>query len=762
MAIVGWVGRIMFGISSFDSKSHSLRKLLMTALISNVAYFPRCIRSAISVRRYLALAVVLTISANLTAQDVPQQDRPIIEAPPLPGFSLSITRDGVRGESKVDVYLKQMFEPFLKLPGRKIEWNPKEYLENTKLVCALTGKELEIGHDESSPIWIDYTTDPIYLDKPGKLELKVTSPQSIEPGVYQGKLKVRFAPFPVDAVNALIDGYWPITIIVHGRILTELKFARASTSGLHVGQAATVTALLDTIGCEPGIGELTVRFTPLAGSPRPLLNLPMPNGTFLDPLVDLERIDHREKVCPEWRDQVLHSAVELVENETSISGYRQYRITFHAGPCFAPGESIDAELSWPQAESAPLNSKSSFTRQCAAAVSGGILVTPQIAFDTEDVHIQVISRQDLGPKVELTLIAPDSQHGQITLTRPPTSSNQPDSTGILYTYYVKFPPGQLGAWRVTWPTTDSEVEVEAAHPGHFNVWGRRINHLGYPVRVFASETPIGWGWRSNPYKGRGYYEYRFNAFELGIDSRFAGNVELHPLLIYSGTSKSGEVIPWSPDQHPYLYVAPGTPKICAEPDRPCPAPDGSVGDPLARPVEYAVEAPPKSTAIALPGEGLLPFSVWCSVIPVADEHPRKTLRTHTFTYRAMLRGTDGEGHPFARIVEIPVKVQVTDHWEYYREWALWALGIIVLVGTAGFLAWRAMRGPRPQKVLSTGLPHGPDEFPEFTGGSFSPQQSENQQSSNDQTVRKEKPGKETRKPGLNIPPPSDNSHLGDF
>ena len=748
MAILNW-GRwliICFSSTAANGRKHRIM----------------CNQYAVTMQRCLAFAVALSLSPNLIGQDVPQQERPVKDAPPLPEFSLSITKEGVQGKTAVEVYPKQMFEPFLKQPGRKIEWNPREHLDKAKLVCLLTGDELEIGHDESSPVWIDYTTDPIYLDKPGKLELKVTSPQSIKPGVYQGRLKVRFIPLPANAMNTLMDAYWPVTLIAHGRILTEFKFFNANTDGLHVGQAATVTALLDTIGCEPGIGELKLRYSPFSGSSRPLLNLPMPIEGFIDPLVDLVQVNQREKVCPEWRDQVLHSTMKAVENERSIPGYKQYRVTFHTGPCFAPGESIEAELTWPQAESAPSESKRSFTKRCRAEVSGGILVTPQVAFDTEQVHLQVISREDLGPTVKLTLIAPDSQHGEVTLTRPQNSGTNSGSAGILYTYHTEFPPGQLGSWQVTWPTSDPKVKVDAAHPAHFDVWGRRINRLVHPVRVFASETPIGWDFRSNPYKGRGYHENRFEAFELGVDNRFAGSVQFRPLLIYAGTSQSGEVIPWNPDRHPYLLVAPGTPKLCPTKDQPCPSPDGSIGDHRARSQEYAVDEISTSSTIALPEEGLLPFSVSCSVIPLTDEHPRKTLRDHQAVYRAMLHGTDGEGRPFTRIIEIPFTVQVTNHWEYYREWMLWALGIIVLISTAVYMYWRATRDPKPRTMLSPDLKSGINDFPEFTGGGNQPQSPSEQNAPNTQAASKEQPVKEKRRSKLDIPPPTDNSHLGDF
>ena len=93
---------------------------------------------------------------------------------------------------------------------------------------------------------------------------------------------------------------------------------------------------------------------------------------------------------------------------------------------------------------------------------------------------------------------------------------------------------------------------------------------------------------------------------------------------------------------------------------------------------------------------------------------------------------------------------------------LWALGIIVLISTAVYMYWRATRDPKPRTMLSPDLKSGINDFPEFTGGGNQPQSPSEQNAPNTQAASKEQPVKEKRRSKLDIPPPTDNSHLGDF
>ena len=674
---------------------------------------PKATSVALWVSRVAVLLFAVLSPYFARADAVPQQKLPVQDVT-FPGFELTIGRDGVHGNTEVDVGADEKFKPFFRTPDHKIKWNPREFLAETKLVCRLTGKELLIGQEESVDVCVEATTEYIRADRSGKLRLRIPRPESLAPGVYQGRLKTEFVGIPVEAINAVIRGNWPITIVVPGRILQQehVQFEHAQNGNLHVGQPATVTAVIDTIGCDLGTGDLTVRFTPLAGDPRPLLSLPMPIDGFLDPLIDLQ---NREKVCPEWQDVVLHSNVETVEVGEDLSAtHSRYRIVFHVGDCFAPGERIEAEVTWPQASEAPVTADKKLRAKSTANVVGGILISPRIAFDTETVYIKVVSPNDLGTKCDLTLIAPDESPWLIQLSHARLSWEQSGSKGVAYRYTYEFQPHQLGTWRVTWPEADAQAVGETAQPAQFNVWGRLVNRLeqpheqGVPVetiplRVFASETPLGWNLIYTPDEGRGYHQYRFGAFELGFDSRYAGNVRFRPQSIYCVSPESPDsVSAWDPERQPYLHIAPGDPKRRRTTRESSSAPEGSFGTVEARPDDYAVAEPDKQRApdVALPEEGLLPFDVFCAVTPVLEEHPRKDVAVHNFIYRGLITGNDGEGRPIARILELPFTVDVTNHWQYYREWTIWAVVIVAVVVFLGYAWYRANHDPSSKSLPS--------------------------------------------------------------
>lgn len=691
---------------------------------------PRTFRLNRLLLKWLAVVVVVTGSCAGRAQDVPVIPPQVVDQPKLLAeTNLRITHGVVEGKSEITIGLGM-----LKLnPEVRVEWNPRESLKDAKLTCKVTGHTLTLGADDSSDVRLVHKSDPITKDNDAVVELKVHNPASIPPGIYSGEATFLFRGTS-PAFLAEIPARWPITIVVPGRILTKdgLKFTEASNGRLHVGQPAMVTVTMDTIGCDVGEGLLKLRYTPLGGQPRPLLTMPIPIDGILDPIVDVKDPAY---VCPEWRNSVIQ--VGMKEN-TEPGEHRRYEMVCHVGDCFAPGEQIEAEVTWPQAKEAPDVAEKEFSQTCSAVVGGGIMVSPRLAFDTETVHIQIVSQNDLGPTCDLTLISPDELPGIITLDRDLDSTeagganNAGGAKEIVFKYYTSIKPEQLGRWRVTWPDAGRELAGDAAQPTEFNVWGKLVSHLEeylpagearmpLSLRVFASETPLFWSQIYGEDEGRGYYQFRLRAFEIGVPQKYAHDVQFRPLSLYCGIPElPDELSKHDWEKHPYVLITPDSVLPSSTTDEPNAEPAGSFGRPEARQgddTETSSDDQEVSSPVALPEEGLQAFNVYCSVAPVVGEHSRKAVRDHDFVYRVLISGTDGAGQPIARIVEFPFRVEVTDHWVYYKAWMVW-----IILGFAAFavlvlLWWLGNREPRARGLAGSGGGQSMvDEMPELFGG----------------------------------------------
>lgn len=683
----------------------------------------------------LTLLILGTGCRILQAQEVPQPEPQVASNPRLlTGADLrihhgSVDRNRSISSIRIDLGMLDL------TPDVRVTWNPREATQDLSLTCQITGNTLTVGTEDSSDVKLVYEPNPITKDTPAILNLEVQHPDRILPGVYTGNAVFQFKGNP-DKFNAIVPALWPIRVVVSGRILKvdSVTFKHAENGRLHVGQPATVIVRMDTIGCEPGEGTLKLRFTPLGGQPRPLLTMPVSfEGKIRDPLTELK---DPEYVCPEWRNAAINNIVPKPTDKAGDADHREYVMEFQSGDCFLPGKA-EAEVAWPQATEAPATAPKGFTQSCSAEIGGGVTVFPRLAFDSEIVHLRVVSRNNLGPKCDLVLINKDSVPVTVSLYPFIASDNQNASNEVVYQYYTGIKPQELGPWQVTWPESAKEIAGEAAQSAGFTVWGKLVNRLeesrvpGEPrvpirLRVFASETPVLWDQIYGEDEGRGYYQFRLDAFEMGISTQYARNGRLRPVSIYCGIPEQpDEMFRWNPEQHPYLMISPESDRLQASPEGPDNGRAGGFGSMEARPPndtsnnsDGATPAFSRELDVAFPEEGLLAFNVYCATTPVVGEHRRKMVMDHDFVYRAIITGTDGAGLPIARIVELPFLVEVTDHWVYYQKWFVWiGLGIAGIT-VLSLLWWYGNREPGSKSLAVAGGGQSmADDFPELLGAS---------------------------------------------
>lgn len=739
-------------------------------------------------RTLLCTVALLTVSAlgtgGLNADEPPPEERLIDVKDPvkLDGVELKIHGGTADSEPKREITLDD-----LKFPeNASITWNPRKALENASLKCEITGKTLSVGGDRDSQVRVEYNNEPITDKTPGQLSVVVNNPDSIPPGIYRGKLVI---PFEGERGNFpyRFQGELPVSIISPGRLLVREKgvqFHHAarrsgqSSGTLNVGQQADVAVQIHTIGCDTGAGNLNVKFTPTDGQPVSILSLRVPFEGIKDPIV---HIPNRQSVCPQWRDAPLYVEDKLLEDLSIAADHEVHQILCHLGDCYSPGDRLQADISWDQALEATGGAPRHLDESAFVQVLGGIRM-PSIGFINQRVNVEVVCQTNLGPSPVLSLIPPKGNAVPMPLTQ--VATDEMLVPGFAYRYAAAFKPDQLDTWLVKWPAELAAQAGQDANNAQIEIWGEMENFLEYdsanqvlwPLRVFASRDP--WFWdtlRENEDEGRGYHQFRLNAFTIGFDKQFVGDVEFRPMSLYhrptgtSGHSDRDKLEAWNPDEQPLLLVTPKALSADGE------IPIGCLGRLDAwkggKRGEMAAE---DREPIRIPEGESQAFHIYCAAISddpahPGAEHPRTVLGTRQFVYRGLLTGTGPNGEEIARVIEIPFAVEVMDCWAFDRPKLIGGIVVVVVLIVLFVLKRRADYEPRPSVTATAG--GGGVDIPELFGGSSatssavaSPAEPEPRSGADNgpaDTVSDPEPRTDSPPPRPDRPPP-DPDIMGDF
>lgn len=634
---------------------------------------------------------------------ISQAQTPEWKAPPeklvdLEEVVIRVNADSDREQTThvIEIEPEEVIEDFFdKSRGNQIDWNPRENLESTFIKSILTQDILEIGDltDNTKAVFIKYSTEPLLKGKKGTLSIGLNAPQSLSPGIYKGELLIPFKPVPANRVSAAIVGRVLITIAVEGRVLQSVNCVEADEQSLRVGQTSTVTAVLDTIGCDPGEGELNLQLKPLAGDKISLAVLPLPfvdgdttqePGRSVDPFTGLSR-EKGQVVCQAWRDAPVQAtmvdisdAPETPQNIVPDASYHRYLITFEAGDYYEPGE-ILVSVTWSQSKNAPAKA-TNLSQERRASIESGLLVDPPLAFDTEVVSLWVKLKQAPGDNDEKVLHVADPAGVTHELQLLDTTS---EATGY-YRYEAALIPSELsespiGRWIVKGAGSSVEFQVS----GQLQTY-----RLARPIQVFVGLPPFWWefDFLIDEFDGSGKWEHRRDAFSIGVDRNWLSNAKIRPLGIYSGGVKDPDIEGWNPESQPLLFIQPGTNTaagigslLAVHPDK---RPTFNEVDQESNPLAL-VSA---TEAAAIPEQGLLDFQIHTSVEPnETGDHPRQQLKRHYYVLRAELTGQNQQSQAVSRIIEIPFQIEVTDSGQYYKEFGLAVLLVIALFGLMYFL-----------------------------------------------------------------------------
>ena len=554
-----------------------------------------------------------------------------------------------------------------------LEWNPVEFLRETRLV--------RIGDDQTPPAPKDPTVSltigedarsdfvlgiinrgRIRKGQPAELSLSVPRPDTFLPGIYRGKLQFRFsAP---EQLNVDIIGNVPITVAVRGLRLVDFKFNHAMNGQVRFGSPADVSLTIDTFGCELKTGKLQFSQQPIeSAAPQTLqLSIPFSKNEFKDPKLTFKPNSYPASWSKNafWTEtsessDVAHSA----KVPPQFCEWKRHTVVLHLGECHDLG-TITGGVSWPQAEIAPGPRGNTINKEVKAEVTEGLEAIPRLAFLREKIHLTLASRTDLGASIKVIIVDEEKKNPVVELKRSGPRLNEDGSkvnvTAQVHLYKGSFSEKRYGTYLLRFPAEvlkqhQSLQALESAAP-EIRVWLALRDTTQAPLRVFASATPFWWGQKSDPFKGSGWREKRPGMLNLEFDKNRLSDVSV-------------KLVPTSPRPLPPVGTAPPpeldpqlTIESSTEPSRNHDKGSDSVWTWTGL-----------NSSLALQGEVSFPNHDAVKKRPV--------IGIWKIPFRMQIGGTTNGTHVL-RLVELTIPVEVTTEWVYYRRVIWWFVGAVAL------------------------------------------------------------------------------------
>ncbi len=627
--------------------------------------------------KLLPVVILATVAAAGAARRCGAQEPIPVPRPPL---RIEIKRGSTAATAQIRQVVainEKIAEIFQDQP---VEFDPTQGIERVKLVCEETGKTLQVGVDQRSPVYIERSLHRLRQGEPGFIAVRVSDPASLAPGVYRGKLST-ILRLPDQSMNQSIEAIWNIELAVHGRSLIGVEFEHAgSNQRLRVGTPASLVARVNTVGCDLGEGFLKLDWWS-PGEPRQrALYLKLPAEKTIDPLSAFTE-KGEQGGHPQWRDSPLWTEVRELSRAPAQAGAaanRLYAVHVFAPDCFLPG-AMQAEVTWRQADTAAQTAELQAATP-VTPVSSGVLTHPRLAFAGERVKFLVRTDQDLGPALKLLVASPDGKNTTVDLAKRRQQTGQQASLVEYAGSYVPAPEA-IGAHQLAWPEGESQASLASnlGNPAGFQVCLGAAQSVS-SLEVFAGAPPF---WVM---ENLGWNVTRSDACRFWYAPQVLRDAALEPLGLYRGRP-GDRLVAHDTQTEPLVVYSRGQ----AAPDNAAQSPEAAT-ERGANQQAALMRWPLASSREKSPGLDV-------SVDLVRDDgpgHPRHNPETYHFVQRLMVHGHDTRGQPVARLAEIPLQVQVSTAGQYYRRYGLVAACAALLVILGVVLARKAAGPKRPR------------------------------------------------------------------
>jgi hypothetical protein len=555
-----------------------------------------------------------------------------------------------------------------------------------------------LGETPSDDVQISFDRGLLIADTPRQLTVTVPTPQKLAAGVYSGQIVAHLETLRHPGV--IVEHVWPVELRVTGRHLRGVQFhaAKADAAGasvLPVGQPASISIWLETVNCPLGEGILELLGP---SQPGPLVRMPLPLAGPLDPRTAFRTLQNpllkasaKEPVWPGGWGQHPLDVMVLPGAETAPQGasVKQYEVRAILPAVCEPGKWM-ANVTWERGERSGLLAP--VVAQATVTAPAGICVSQPLAIVGETVLVQLLSREDLGPTVELVAGARNSPEPQ-TLIAERTAIDGAGSGAGYFDYRATFVPPALGEYSVRVATAAAQDPKLAPIPETtFRAAFQAASALNGELTLFDGSPPFWWSWQHTAEDGGVGEVTRPAAFRLLANTdHFRG---LSAALVAVGRIGEGKTLtleaqkqwqsepqlsfpsqPGADDGKLAIYEADGAAAAAAPlydwPASACPNNQLVIHQRLALPAE------PRESAVA----------------KAAAAHGERR-----YALRLLVRGEGPDGAAAARIVQVPYRIAITDSWAYYRPASIWGgaiLGGLLLLAVAG---WSINRRLTPAAV----------------------------------------------------------------
>lgn len=679
--------------------------------------------------RILILLIVLCVTQECSSQ-------PTTEPVYLGDCTILVDRNTVPGSKVATLSFGIHKQAEAALGDVTLDWNPFEYLKESRLNCLQDTKAQSMSIGESPSADLLLTAPSLERIKKGqevRLFLHVPRPESLDAGIYQGELKFRFSAPGV--LNTDFTGKMNIRVIVRGRRLLSLQFLHAVHNKLRFGSPADVDVQFDTINSELETGELEFSLQPIVAPPPQSLtplSIPFPPEEFFkDPKLVLKPSTYPKT----WNKTAFWTEVSLpIMPDAALPMWKRHSVKVHLGDCDDLG-AVRAKLTWPQDENAP-GTRAPLETTTTATVIEGVSVVPRIAFRGEKITVTLASKEDLGDEVGLLLVDEKQKPSPIVLKKsvalksgeePSRTESEMRASGQPYLYSKDFSSSSLATFAVQFPE-----DVVKAHPllaelndakNTVNIW-LESRARNTPLRVFASSTPFWWDFVSDPDKGSGWSETREKMWDIGFDTGRMGNVSVTLLgMANRPVSSIGTAIDL--DLEPILEIK---------------GPSEDKGSLDTRAQWEMITSPLVLQGVA-------------SLNQEAIRKKNAIIGQWKFPFRMSIRGVTSKGVKVVRIFESTATVDVTTQWVYYNRILWWCVGVAAFLALLRWIYRRA--NPKvqfsPDSASSATVISSADDLSDFIPGQLATRPVEDEPAPERQNVQSD-----------DLPSPRKSDDLDDF